>query len=196
MSPQAGSPASAEQLYRRLLAALAGRARRSGSRDPEAAAQETLKRALQNRGAKVAVEYYFSEELPPGAAIPEWRLDQLFAWLYGVLQNVVREERGRVRFQREVAMGEVPAARHPSDPAPGQLDALLQAEMERIVADCMPKLEPEYRRVLRMRAEGLTYSQIAGELGVNENTVATWISRGIRDLGRWLRKRLATGEAR
>jgi RNA polymerase sigma factor (sigma-70 family) len=100
-----------------------------------------------------------------------------------------------VSFQREVAMNHASPDQLAS-PAPGQLDVLLQTEIEAIVADCLPRLEPEYRRVLRMRADGLTYSEIAGRLGVNENTVATWISRGIRDLGRWLRKRIAPGEVR
>jgi DNA-directed RNA polymerase specialized sigma24 family protein len=41
-----------------------------------------------------------------------------------------------------------------------------------------------------MRVEGLKYGEIASRLGVNENTVATWISRGIRELGRHVRQRL------
>jgi DNA-directed RNA polymerase specialized sigma24 family protein len=36
----------------------------------------------------------------------------------------------------------------------------------------------------------LKYGEIASRLAVNENTVATWVSRGIRELGREVRKRL------
>jgi DNA-directed RNA polymerase specialized sigma24 family protein len=36
----------------------------------------------------------------------------------------------------------------------------------------------------------LKYGEIASRMGVNENTVATWISRGIRELGRHVRQRL------
>ncbi|MGB6941058.1 MAG: hypothetical protein WBE37_01510, partial [Bryobacteraceae bacterium] len=75
--------------YRRLLYALGSRARRMGSRDPESAAQETLKRSLEHPLSQPAIEYYFSEELPPEAEPPAWPLDQLMAWLHGVLRFVV-----------------------------------------------------------------------------------------------------------
>src|ERR1700733_14292035 len=74
--------------YRRLLNALGSRARRMGSRDPESAAQETLKRSLENPLSQPAIEYYFIEELPLDAAPPAWPLDQLMAWLHGVLHFV------------------------------------------------------------------------------------------------------------
>jgi DNA-directed RNA polymerase specialized sigma24 family protein len=41
--------------------------------------------------------------------------------------------------------------------------------------------------------DGLKYGQIARRLGVNENTVATWVSRAIRELGRRIRKRTGGG---
>src|ERR1700723_2748829 len=78
--------------YRRLLNALESRARRMGSRDPESAAQEALKRSLENAISQSAIEYYFGEELPPTTAPPAWPLDQLMAWLHGVLRFVVLEE--------------------------------------------------------------------------------------------------------
>ena len=56
--------------------------------------------------------------------------------------------------------------------------------------NCFPKLDREHRQVLTMRVDGLKYGEIASRLGVNENTVATWISRGIRELGRHVRQRL------
>jgi len=66
-----------------------------GSRDPEGAAQEALKRSLENAASQPAIAYYFSQDLPADAKPPEWPLDQLFAWLHGVLQYVVREEHNR-----------------------------------------------------------------------------------------------------
>jgi RNA polymerase sigma factor (sigma-70 family) len=186
------SPASD---YRRLLAALASRARRLGSRDPEGAAQEALKRSLENAGSQPAIEYYFSQDLPVGAEPPEWPLDQLFAWLHGVLQYVVREEHNRASNRREVSVGwigsETGGRVHPdpADPALGQIDLLIQKELQGIVADCFPRLGTEYRTVLKMRVDGLKYGEIAGRLGINENTVATWVSRGIRDLAQCVRKR-------
>ena len=77
----------------------------------------------------------------------------------------------------------------PADPAPGQLDLLIRKELESIVVDCLPRLDRDYRTVLKMRANGLKYDEIATRLGVNENTVATWVSRGIRALAEKVRDR-------
>ncbi|MGA2212262.1 MAG: RNA polymerase sigma factor [Bryobacteraceae bacterium] len=180
--------------YRRLLNALEARARRMGSRDPESAAQEALKRSLENTMSQPAVEYYFSEDLPPDAVPPAWPLDQLMAWLHGVLHFVVLEEHNRASNRRELAgwarHGDTESRLDPPDPAPGQLDALIQKELEQIVIDCLPALDADYRRVLKMRASGLKYGDIAARLGVSENTVATWVSRGIRTLAQSVRRRM------
>lgn len=180
--------------YRRLLNSLGSRARRMGSRDPESAAQETLKRSLEHALSQPAIEYYFSEELPGDASPPAWPLDQLMAWLHGVLHFVVLEEHNRVSNRREFAAGstETDSAMDRldrADPAPDQLDALIQKELQQIVLECMPALEADYRRVLKMRADGLKYGDIALRLGVSENTVATWVSRGIRTLAQCVRRR-------
>jgi RNA polymerase sigma factor (sigma-70 family) len=180
--------------YRRLLTALGSRARRMGSRDPESAAQEALKRSLENAISQPAVEYYFSEELPPDAAPPVWPLDQLMAWLHGVLHFVVLEEHNRASNRRELA-GWARGADSQyrldrADPAPDQLDALIQRELQQIVIDCLPALDADYRRVLKMRANGLKYGDIAARLGVSENTVATWVKRGIRTLAQSVRRRM------
>src|SRR3984885_12420583 len=180
--------------YRRLLNALGSRARRMGSRDPESAAQETLKRSLENSLSQPAIEYYFSEELPMDAAPPAWPLDQLMAWLHGVLHFVVLEEHHRASNRREFSVGSTgddssPNRLERADPAPDQLDALIQKELQQIVVECMPALDSDYRRVLKMRANGLKYGDIALRLGVSENTVATWVGRGIRTLAQCVRKR-------
>jgi RNA polymerase sigma factor (sigma-70 family) len=182
--------------YRRLQAALASRARWLGSLDPEGAAQEALRRSLENARSQRAVEYYFSQDLPSGLQPPEWPLDQLFAWLHGVLHYVVLEEHHRVSTRREVPIGGIrpgmlgqDGCLDPPDPAPAALDILIEKELQEIVVDCFPMLDREYQTVLRMRVDGLTYGQIALRLGVNENTVATWISRGIRALAQRVRNR-------
>jgi RNA polymerase sigma factor (sigma-70 family) len=186
--------------YRRLHSVLVSRARWLGSRDGESAAQEALARSLKNATSQAAIAYYFSEELPPDAAAPEWPLDQLLAWLHGVLTFVVREEHNRAGNRREVLFGGLgsegsgnPGNLDPADPAPGQLDRLIEKEMQQIVLECLPALEPEYRAVLKMRAEGLKYEEIAVRLGTNENTVATWVSRGIKTLAQRVRRRTQLG---
>jgi RNA polymerase sigma factor (sigma-70 family) len=179
--------------YRRLLNALGSRARRMGSRDPESAAQETLKRSIENQLSQAAVEYYFSEELPFDAAPPAWPLDQLMAWLHGVLHFVVLEEHNRASNRREFSAGwsddNTIHRLDRADPSPDQLDALIQKELQQIVVECLPALDADYQRVLKMRANGLKYGDIAQRLGVSENTVATWVSRGIRTLAQCVRRR-------
>jgi RNA polymerase sigma factor (sigma-70 family) len=175
--------------YRRLLNALGSRARRMGSRDPESAAQETLKRSLENPLSQPAIEYYFIEELPLDAAPPAWPLDQLMAWLHGVLHFVVLEEHNRASNRREFAGDNAMDRLERADPAPDQLDALIQKELQQIVVECLPALDADYQRVLKMRANGLKYGDIAQRMGVSENTVATWVSRGIRTLAQCVRKR-------
>jgi RNA polymerase sigma factor (sigma-70 family) len=180
--------------YRRLLNALQSRARRMGSRDPESAAQEALKRSLENPLSQPAVEYYFSDELAPGAEPPAWPLDQLMAWLHGVLHFVVLEEHNRASSRRESSGWpggtDAQSSLDPPDPSPDQLGALIQRELQQIVLDCLPALDADYRRVLKMRANGLKYGDIAERLGVSENTVATWVSRGIRTLAQSVRRRM------
>jgi RNA polymerase sigma factor (sigma-70 family) len=188
-------PRDVARNYRRLLSALVSRARSLGARNPEDAAQEALKRSLESPNSQAAMEYYFRQELPAGIKTPEWSLDQLLAWLHGVLFNVIREDYSRASTQRETASGSIGSDSDdnrlldPPDPKPDQLHVLIQRDVEKIVVDCFPKLEQEYRTVLEMRLDGLKYGEIAVQLGVSENTVATWISRAIRKLTESVRQR-------
>jgi len=110
--------------------------------------------------------------LRPGLSISSW-------CGHAVLRNIIREERGRAGFQREM----------PDDgdgfPAsgPDALARLIEKEGQRIFRDCFENLSVDYRTVLTLRARGLKYSETAGRMGINQNTVATWISRATRRLG-------------
>ena len=192
------TPVDPHSQLQRFLAALSSRARWLGSRDPESAVQEALKRSLLNPAARLAIEFYFGKDLADDAAPPEWPIDQLYAWLHGVLNNVVRDESGRASRWREMPMAAVESDRpgggqpmDPADPAPDPLEQLMDRELKGIVAEAFPKLGRDYRTVLRMRIDGMKYCDIADRLGVSENTVATWVSRGIRELGSHIRRRTA-----
>ena len=145
-------------------------------------------RSLENAVSRPAMEYYFGQHARTEPGCPEWPLDRLLVWLHAVLLYVVREEQSRAAFRRETSAGlDQP---EPADARPCQLDVLIQEELRRIIADCLPALDREHRKVLRMRVDGMKYGEIATRLGVNENTVATWVSRGIRDLGQRVRRRM------
>ncbi len=189
MHPQSVAPLAATHAYRKLVAVLAARASRMGSDDAEAAAQEALKRSLANAKSRAAVEYYFQPAAPAAAPPPEWPLDQLLAWLHGVLRFIVREERARLRFRREVLAGDTDHAMVRDD-SPDPLAQAIDLEQQAIVNECLAELDASYRTVLMLRMSGMKYAEIAGRLGVSENTVATWIRRGTLAATERIRARL------
>jgi len=180
----------ASGVYRKLVTALVSKARRMGSRDAEAAAHEALKRSLATPAPRAAIEYYFHVDPPAGLSAPEWPLDQLMAWLYGVLRFVVREESARVSARREVLTIDAKAM-EVADGSPNQLHRLIDEELNAVVHDCLAMLDGDHRTVLMLRAQGMKYSEIASTLGVNENTVATWVRRGTREVAQLVRERMA-----
>jgi RNA polymerase sigma factor (sigma-70 family) len=173
--------------YRKLLTVLASRAARLGSRDPEAAAQEAVRRTLASAKSRPAMEFYFHER--ESDLTPEWSLVQLLAWLHGVLRFVVREERARAGAQREqlAAGDDFP---DPMDPSPSQLDQLIGHEQRTIVQECLAELNADHRKALSLRLQGENYAAIAVRLGTNINTVATWLRRGSLELVEQVRARL------
>lgn len=175
--------------YRKLVSALASRATRMGSRDAEAASQEALRRSLANPASRAAIDYYFQEHPPAGPGAPDWPLEQLFAWLHGVLRFVVREESARMSSRREVLVLDADAL-DVRDPSPDQLDLLIDDEQQTIVRECLSSLGEDYRRVLTLRAKGVKYTEIASRLGVSENTVATWVRRGTSAVAQHVRERM------
>jgi len=206
MQPQAGNSGSGELEsapvqhaisgdYRRLLAVLASRAHRLGSRDPEAAAQEALTRSWENSKSQAALEFYFREDVAADVFPPPWNLDQLLAWLHTVLRYVVSEERSRVAYRTEVSLDggsdawDRRSIPEPWDTGADQLHQLLQRELESILGECFPKLDSEYQAVLRLRGAGMKYDEIASRLGQRENTIATWLSRAVRELAGCVKRR-------
>jgi RNA polymerase sigma factor (sigma-70 family) len=178
--------------YRKLVGILAARAARMGSSDAEAAAQEALKRSLANAKSREAIDYFFRSDPPAGTPAPAWALDQLLAWLHGVLRFVVREERARMRFRRETSAGVI----DPSlarDESPDPLTQLIDRQEHAIVRECLAELGEDYRTVLMLRISGLKYTDIASRLGVSENTVATWVRRGILAATQRIRARIDGG---
>jgi len=102
---------SAASEYHKLMRALAARAMRLGSRDPESAAQEAVQRSLANAAARPALDYYFNEAPPLDPVVPAWTLLQLLGWLHGVLRFVVWEERARIPDDLvEVLVGQLTVA--------------------------------------------------------------------------------------
>jgi len=171
------------------MIALAARAARIGAHDPESAAQEAIKRSLLNPLSRPAVEYYFRDQSSAGEQpAPEWSLLQLLGWLHGVLRFVVLEERARSR--REILTGEdeMPDV---VDPADDPLQRAIDAELREIVDEALSTLSVDVRAAVRLRLDGTKYGEIARRLGVNENTVATWLRRGSLELVERTKRRMS-----
>ncbi len=143
----------ATRAYRKLVGVLTARAARMGSSDAEGAAHEALKRSLANPKSRAAIEYFFRAD-EPAAPPPDWPLEQLLAWLHGVLRFVVREERARLRFRREIPADEIEAMAI-RDRSADPLEQLIDRQQQSIVRECLDELGGDYRTVLMLRIRGL-----------------------------------------
>jgi RNA polymerase sigma factor (sigma-70 family) len=160
-----------------------------GSRDPEAAAQEAIRRSLAHASSRAAVEYYFGDPLRANAELPAWTLAQLFGWLHGVLRFVVWEDGARASSRRETSASIDELIEFP-DRAPSQLDVVIESELRAIVRECLTRLSDERRTALLLRLQGVKYQEIARRLDMNEKTVATWLHRGTLEIIQRVRERM------
>ena len=131
--------------------------RRTGDRErAEDLAQEVFLRAL---------------EAPPKNPRP---------WLFAVALNLARDDGRRVvRQQRHLALlkNETDGA---AAPAPD--DELDTAEQRIMVRAALDELTETDRSVLLMKAEGLSYDEIASALGLSKGSIGTTLARARRRL--------------
>lgn len=99
-------------------------------------------------------------------------------WLYRIATNKAKDHL-RKNKQKAVAISEdLIVEEHP------KLSGAEISEIRNVVANLKP---PEYSHVIRAYYwEGKRYEDIAMELNVPKNTVATWISRAKQQLGKEL----------
>jgi RNA polymerase sigma-70 factor (ECF subfamily) len=110
------------------------------------------------------------------------RIANLRSWAFQVGHNLavdLQRRRGVEGWAMKVVYEE---ARR--DGAPNAEMALLQAERHRLVQAALSLLSPQERQVLELRAEGLRYREIAGLMGLQVSTVATFLLRAVRKIAR------------
>ncbi|MGC8792099.1 MAG: RNA polymerase sigma factor [Bryobacteraceae bacterium] len=93
------------------------------------------------------------------------------AWLYRVARNACLERRRRSRRQAETEIPERTATPS-SSPEAGYQQRRLARQLTRA-------LSPRERECVRLRAEGLSYAEIADVMGVRCGTVAALLSRAL-----------------
>jgi RNA polymerase sigma factor (sigma-70 family) len=165
-----------------LQRALRARARMLGSPDPEEAAQEACLRALRNPEVGPALAAYLEgRELM-------WTPARLISWLLTTTGYVVHEQQRRAN---RLSSSTLPDAA----PDQGSLpESAIRIRQRAALEDCLANLKDQPRRALLLQASGRKYEEIAGELGANSDTVASWIHRGRQQLEACMAKRLARYE--
>ena len=111
------------------------------------------------------------------------------AWLYVVAGNLARDaQRSEVRRSRHLSIvdGDDGAA-NAADPAPGADAAMCRAEESALVHDTLAMLPERDAALLVMRADDVSYREIAAAIGVAPTSVGPLLARAqqrfIRALG-------------
>ena len=108
------------------------------------------------------------------------------AWLYVVAGNLARDaQRGELRRGRHLALNEGEGA---ADPAPSPDATMCHAEQAALVQKTLFELSDRDAALLVMRAEDVSYREIAVAIGVSPTSVGPLLSRAqqrfIRALGK------------
>jgi RNA polymerase sigma-70 factor (ECF subfamily) len=124
------------------------------------------------------------------------------AWLYVVAGNLARDaHRSEVRRSHHLTIVDAPEqAANAADPAPGADAALLRAEESALVQDTLATLSERDSALLLMRADDVSYREIADAIGVAPTSVGPLLARAqqrfIRALGSRAEERQRGSDAR
>jgi RNA polymerase sigma-70 factor, ECF subfamily len=112
------------------------------------------------------------------------------AWLYVVAGNLARDaQRGELRRSRHLSIVEASndGAGAAADPAPGADAAMCSAEESALVHETLALLPERDAALLVMRADDVSYREIAAAIGVSPTSVGPLLARAqqrfIRALG-------------
>jgi RNA polymerase sigma-70 factor (ECF subfamily) len=103
------------------------------------------------------------------------------AWVFRVAHNLaIDQQRRKIQLEPFNA----PTWDQTRDPAPGAEDRVLARERHKRVQHAVSQLSAHERHCLELRAEGLTYREIAGILEMRPPTLAKYLGRIIKTLVR------------
>lgn len=98
------------------------------------------------------------------------------SWLYRVIHNLAIDHIRRNGIH-EVAVAEWLSERNRNENTRSTEDALIQQER---IADSLQVLNARERHCLLLRAEGLSYQEIGGVLGISQKAVSVYLARGLK----------------
>ncbi len=108
---------------------------------------------------------------------------RLTTWLYRITANAVAEHHRRAESGRRAEVEYVSRANPVKAHTPHRLDQTLAAQLLTLATQSLVGLSEPQRQVVRMVAfEGYEPMEVAGELGMNPNTVRSHLLRGRRAL--------------
>lgn len=140
-------------------------------------------------GAPAAAEDVLQEtfikllgQLQRGQAIEHVR-----AWVFRVAHNAaVSELRRRNRQDAEFPADWESLAAAQAAAEPNAEQRLLEAELQQKLQRGLRLLSAQERYCLELKAEGLSYREIAAVLEISFSSVATYLTRGVRKMTRYL----------
>jgi RNA polymerase sigma-70 factor, ECF subfamily len=106
----------------------------------------------------------------------------LKGWLFQVAHNLALKQRKRIQRKRTYSIADETAAAAHADPAPNAEARMASAERLKRLKSVLSVLPERDRHCLSLRAEGLTYRDIARALGISLGGVAKSLSRSIARL--------------
>jgi RNA polymerase sigma-70 factor (ECF subfamily) len=106
-------------------------------------------------------------------------------WIFRVAHNLARDEQRRKVRRPTVELEREDDYEYP-DGRPSPEKSLLDREKEARLKSALARLPEEQRQCLHLRAEGLRYREIGEVLGAGTSTIAEWVQKGLKQLGREL----------
>jgi len=167
---------------------------RFGNRDPVLALYLELREPLLHYALRHRVDLSKAEELVQEAflALVQQRtrrrlIRQPRAWLFRVVRNLILRQRRNERAEAPWLI-QLPAsvAEEIQVPDPHQTpaEAVLSVERDARLMTAIAELSDLERECLELRAEGLSYREIAEVLSASPSTVGDWVRRAILTLRR------------
>ena len=123
-------------------------------------------------------------------------------WIYRIATNFCHQEGRRISKAKTVSLT-ISEDEGESSEKESKAEGIFfnpemsyrQQELEKILFDCLQELPQDQRSVIIMKEyEGMKFREIADALSTSENTVKTWLYRGLRVLKKSLEDKRITKE--